>query len=155
MPPSSTTHNQSEPLIPSKLSAEHVEPLSYTTTTAIKALSVARIALGASTIIAPRWTCALFQFPIPASVSILARLFGVRELVLGELLITAEDKGSPTGGRRELRRTLLANLGTDTVDVCSVVFAVATGTIGRVPGALFGAGAVVALGLGGLGLRGL
>lgn len=155
MPSSSTTHSQSEPLIPSKLSAEHAAPLSNTTSTAIKALSLVRIAFGASTLIAPHWTGALFQFPIPASASILARLFGIREIVLGTLLITAEDKGSPAGGRRELRRALLAGLGVDTIDIFSSVFSVATGAMGRVPGALFG-GAALALVLGGgLGLRGL
>ena len=155
MPPSSTTHSQSEPLIPSKLSAEHAEPLSYTTSTAIKVLSLVRIALGAATFIAPKWTCALFQFPIPVSASVLARLFGVREIILGELLITAEDKGSPAGGRRELRRTLLANLGADTVDICSVGFAVATGAMSRVAGALFVGAALGLVGLELIGLRGL
>lgn len=85
----------------------------------------------------------------------MARLFGGREVVLGELLITAEDKNSPTGGRREIKRALWANIGADTIDVCSVIFAVATGTMGKIPGVLFGGGAAVALGLGALGLKGL
>jgi hypothetical protein len=87
--------------------------------------------------------------------SVIVRLFGVREFMLGELLMTAEDKNSSTRGRREIRRALLANMGTDAVDVCSVVFAVATGAMGRVPGALFGGAGAVALGLGVLGLKGL
>jgi len=155
MSPSSTTHNQSEPLIPSKLSDEHAKPLSYTTSTAIRVLSVARIALGASTLIAPTWTGTLFLYSIPASASILARLYGVRELALGEMLITAEDKSSPGGGRRELRRTLLACIGSDAVDVCSAVFAVATGAMDIVPGALSGGGAAVLMVLGCLGFSGL
>jgi hypothetical protein len=87
--------------------------------------------------------------------SVIVRLFAIRDFMLGELLVTAEDRNSPTGGRREIRRALLANIGSDAVDICSIGFALATGTMGRVPGALFGGGAALFLGLGVLGLKGL
>jgi hypothetical protein len=155
MASSSTARNQSDPLIPPKFSNEQPPPLSSTTVRANRALSFLRIGLGASTLIAPQWTCALFQMPIPATMSVIVRLFAIRDIMLGELLITAEDKKSPTRGRREIKRALLANIGSDAVDICSIGFALATGTIGRVPGALFGGGAAVFLGLGILGLNGL
>ncbi|KAF2262691.1 hypothetical protein CC78DRAFT_605740 [Lojkania enalia] len=151
----SPTHNQSEPLLPSKLANEQFSSLSTTSTTAIKALSILRIAVGASCIIAPRWSCALFQFPIPAAYSVMPRIFGVRDLILGELLITAENKESPDGGRREIKRALWANIGADVVDVGSVLFGLATGTVGRAPAAIFGGGAAAFVILGVLGLRGL
>ena len=83
------------------------------------------------------------------------RLYAIRELALGELLLTAEDKTSPTGGRREIKRALWANIGCDAVDICSVAFGLASGTIGRLPAALLGGPAAVAIGLGTLGLKGL
>ncbi len=74
--------------------------LSRTTQTAIKALSVIRIATGAACLVAPRFTCALFQYKVPAEQTILVRMFGVRDAVLGELLITAENKETHDQGRR-------------------------------------------------------
>lgn len=83
------------------------------------------------------------------------RLFGVRDLALGELLFTAEDKDSPNGGRREIKRALLAGIGCDCVDVASIVFGVATGTVGKAPALIFAGGAAAFVGLGALGMRGL
>ncbi|KAF2800130.1 hypothetical protein K505DRAFT_320640 [Melanomma pulvis-pyrius CBS 109.77] len=148
------SQNGSEPLLPPKLLNEGPEPISATSLGAIKALSILRIALGASVLIAPRWSSALFRLPIPAEMAVIARLFGGREVVLGELLLTAQDKNSPTGGRREMKRALWANIGADSLDVCSVIFAVATGTMGKVPGALFGGGAAVLIALAALSLKG-
>ncbi|KAF2193397.1 hypothetical protein K469DRAFT_712153 [Zopfia rhizophila CBS 207.26] len=156
MAPSSTTsHNQTDPLLPSKLINEQPEHLPSTSSTSIKALSILRIAVGASCLIAPRFSCALFQFPIPAAMSVMPRLFGVRDLVLGELLLTAEDKNGPDRGRREIKRALWAGIGTDAVDIASILVGVVTGTVGRIPAAIFGGGAVAFIGLGALGMRGL
>jgi len=67
----------------------------------------------------------------------------------------ADDKTSLGGTRRELKRTLWANVGCDMVDICSLGFAVASGHIGRLPGALLAGGAAVCAGLGLLGLNGI
>ncbi|KAF2468518.1 uncharacterized protein BDR25DRAFT_344244 [Lindgomyces ingoldianus] len=155
-PGSIASHNQSERLLaPKPMNEQYSEPLSSTSSGAIRALSILRIAVGAGCLIAPRWTCALFQFPIAASVSVMPRLFGGRDLVLGELLMTAEDENAHDGGRREIKRALWAGIGTDAIDIGAIAFGVATGTVGKLPGAIFAGGAVAFIGLGALGMRGL
>lgn len=149
----STQGHDTEPLLPSKAINKH--PLTQTSSSAIKALSILRIALGASTVIAPRWTCGLFMLPLPATSGILARLFGVGDIVLGELLITAEDKNSADGGRREVKRALWAGIGADCVGLASFAFELAAGNVGRTPSFLFAGGAAACIGLGALGLQGL
>lgn len=101
----SATHNDNEPLLngPHKAGSEiPVAPLSSTTQTAIKALSVIRIATGVACVFAPIFTCGLFKYAVPVEHSLLVRMFGVRDFVMGELLITAEDKKSPDGDRRSV-----------------------------------------------------
>ncbi|CAO2655765.1 Nn.00g045680.m01.CDS01 [Neocucurbitaria sp. VM-36] len=99
----SSLHGPNDPLLgaQSKLmnNDPNSPPLSSTTLTAIKALSLIRIATGAACLVAPRFTCALFKYPVPAEQALLVRMFGVRDAVFGELLITAEDKTAPDGGR--------------------------------------------------------
>lgn len=75
--------------------------------------------------------------------------------MLGGLLLTAEDKHAPDGGRREFKRAVWANMAADTIDIGGLVYAVAKGHVGKSTGGLFGAGAVVSMGLGAWGLRGL
>lgn len=82
-------------------------------------------------------------------------MVGARDGVLGELLLTAEDKSAPEGGRREMRRALWAGIAADAIDIGSLAYAVAKGHVGKPTGGLFGAGAVVFIGLGAWGLRGL
>lgn len=130
-------------------------PLSSTSQIAIKALSVIRIATGAACLVAPRFTCGLFRYTVPAEQAVLVRMFGVRDAIFGELLVTAEDKGRDDGGRREIRRAIWAGIAADVVDIGSLVFGVAMGQVGKTTGGLLGACAVGALGLGALGLRGL
>ena len=132
---------------------EQHEPVSSNLSVAIKILGIHRVALGAFCLIAPRFSCALFQFPVPAAYSIMPRLFGVRDLVLGELLLTAEDKNSSGGGKREIKRALWANIGTDCVDLASIAFGVATGTFGKTPALIFGGGAAASAVVGGLIMR--
>lgn len=87
--------------------------------------------------------------------AVLARLFGIRDLILGELLLTAEDKKLPDGGKREIKRALWANLAADAVDMCNIGFAVATGTIEGLPAAIFGGGAALLVALEAGVMRGL
>lgn len=75
-------------------------PLSSTTLTAIKVLSVIRIVIGTACLIAPRFTCALHSYNVPVEQALLVRMMGVREGVVGGLLFTAEDKEMGDGGRR-------------------------------------------------------
>ncbi|KAF2001889.1 hypothetical protein P154DRAFT_618968 [Amniculicola lignicola CBS 123094] len=154
MAPPSLSH-QSEPLLPPKLMNDHPETLSPTSANVLKAFSVMRVALGAALIVAPRWSCALFQLPIPAAYLVLSRLVGIRDVALGELLFTAEDKTGPDGGRREIKRALWANIATDTADVAAVAYAFAVGNMGRAPAAMLGGGGILYMLLGTVVLRGL
>ncbi|KAJ4991999.1 hypothetical protein SVAN01_02594 [Stagonosporopsis vannaccii] len=131
------------------------EPVSAATLWAIKALSYMRIATGAAVLVAPQFTCALFKYNVPVGSALLVRMVGARDGVLGELLLTAEDKNAPDGGRREIRRALWTGIAADAIDIGSLAYAVAKGHVGKPTGGLFGAGAVVFIGLGALGLRGL
>ena len=131
------------------------KPLSASTQYAIKALSYMRIATGAACLIAPQFTCALFRYNIPAGSALLVRMVGARDGVLGELLLTAEDKNAPDEGRREMSRAIWTGIAADAIDIGSLAYAVAKGHAAKSTGALFGAGAVVFIGLGAMGLRGL
>jgi hypothetical protein len=148
-------NSQSEPLIPAKLTNRQPasRPLKPTAFYTIKALGYARIGLGAASLLAPRFTCGLFKLIISNETGTVARLFGVRGVVLGELLITADDKTLLGGGRRELRRLLRANMGCDMIDICSIAFAVASGHMDRLPGALLAGCAAMGVGMGLLGLK--
>ena len=165
--------NPTEPLLGDPLKPMSDAPpqaLSSTTRTAIKALSIVRILTGAACIIAPRFTCALFRYNVPAEQTLLVRMFGVRDTVFGELLITAEHNEKKDCGRRqvpqvqaestltvarELRRAIWAGIAADVVDIGSLAFGVAMGQVGKATGGLLGAAAVGAIGLAAVGLLGL
>jgi hypothetical protein len=121
----------------------------------ITPFGLARISLGTAALLFPHWTCSLFRFAAPASSLVVVRLFGVRDAILGEMLYTASDPTAPDGGRKELKRALWRNITADSVDMCSVGVAVATGALGRVPGAMLAGGAGIGVVMGVLGLRGL
>lgn len=73
---------------------------SSTTRAAYNTLAAIRIATGVACIVAPRFTCGLFRYSLPAEHGLIVRMFGIRDAVFGELLITAEDSKLPDGGRR-------------------------------------------------------
>lgn len=131
------------------------KPISTSTSYAIKTLSYMRIAAGAACLIAPQFTCALFKYNVPVGSALLVRMVGARDGVLGELLLTAQDKDASDGGRREMRRAIWTGMAADAIDIGSLVYAVAKGHALKSSGGLFGAGAVVFMGLGAWGLRGL
>jgi hypothetical protein len=101
--PQSSHQESSNPLLgrsPKLNSDSASHELSFTSRTTSKALSIIRIATGAACLIAPRFTCAIFKYNVPPEHSLLVRMFGVRDAVLGELLITAEDR--QTGSTRQV-----------------------------------------------------
>jgi hypothetical protein len=83
------------------------KPLSSTSQTIIKTLSVIRIATGVACLLAPRFTCALFKYNVPVEQSLIVRMVGGRDAMLGAILITAEDKNQADGGRRWVSGVLL------------------------------------------------
>lgn len=116
-------------------------------------LGYARIILGAGSLLAPYFTCGVFKFDITNETATVVRLFGVRGVAFGQLLITTGDKSLVDGGRRELRRLLRANVGCDMIDVCSLVFAIINGHMDRLPGTMLAIGAAVCVAVGILGLK--
>ncbi|KAH7068723.1 hypothetical protein FB567DRAFT_541059 [Paraphoma chrysanthemicola] len=156
--PHATQHNSTDPLLgaPSKLRDDSAaQPLSTTAQTVIKVLTVMRVGVGAACIVAPRFTCALFKYNVPAEQALIVRMFGARDAVFGELLATAEDKERPDRGRREIKRAIWGALAADVMDLGAIAFGVATGQVGKTPGILLGAAAIGAIGIGAVGLRNL
>lgn len=117
-------------------------PTSYATT----ALGYSRICLVLDCLLAPNFACNLFKFAISNETATVVRLFGVRGIALGELLVTAED-------RKELRRLLHANVACDVIDVFSLAAAIIFGNMEWLPGGMLIGGGVVCAGVGLLGLK--
>lgn len=148
------TQPEVEPLTRAKLANNQPasKPLTPTAFYTVKSFGYARICLGTASILAPRLTCGLFQLYISNETAAVARLFGVRGIALGGLLITAEDETLPDRGSRELRRSLRANMWCDIIDIFTLAFAVANGHMDLVPGKLLMACAAWGVGMGLLGL---
>ena len=126
------------------MSSEKRSPLPVFSTTLLAAL---RIAVGGSTLVLPLQASALFGVPMAPENKIMARLFGIRDLVLGVLLWTSR------GESEILRRAMWAGLVIDAVDVCSCAFGVLDGTVRNRAILSVGAGALSFVGLALLGLR--
>ena len=96
---SHTSQKVTEPLLSTSANPKSAtaEPLSAGTQYAIKALSYVRIATGVACLVGPQFTCALFRYNVPVGSALLVRMVGARDGVLGELLLTAEDKNAPNG----------------------------------------------------------
>ncbi|KIW01359.1 uncharacterized protein PV09_07130 [Verruconis gallopava] len=119
---------------------------------AITALGAIRAVLGAGLLIAPRFVGGLFHIPVTAQSALIGRAVGGRDLVLGELLLTADGSQKD---RKEVKRALWAGLAADALDIGSIVFAVASGQLSRTGAGLFGGGATAFVLLGVVGLRSL
>jgi hypothetical protein len=94
---------ESDSLLPSTPKfRNHAVPaeLSSTTRAAYNVLAAIRIATGVACIVASRFTCELLRYSLPAEHGLIVRIFGIRDAVFGELMITAEDKRLAYGGRR-------------------------------------------------------
>lgn len=98
--------------------------------TAVTALGMARAGLGAVVTLFPGWTAGLIGISLDPAGAVFARAFGVRDLILGELLLTAGGNHAPDGGRREVRRMLWAGLAADAADLVIVSFAWGAGDLG-------------------------
>jgi hypothetical protein len=129
----------------------------------ISFLSIARILVGSSMLFAPRLAGQLFGVPIAPETNVVARLFGVRELVIGAFLWSGRGNISRTAAkadaakimeaRRDVRNILGLGMLCDSVDVCSSVVAVLTeGMQGRAI-SLVGGGAALLAALAGVALR--
>lgn len=133
--------------------------------TAVHALAWARVIAGGMAVVVPSLAARLFQLPGISSTSISAyfiRLFGIRDVVIGELTWVHRPKFASPGSaseesmseveRKTLRTILFANVATDAMDVVAAATALSSGAIPRNAALFIGGGAVTFLGLGLIGL---
>ncbi|KAF2449416.1 hypothetical protein P171DRAFT_427611 [Karstenula rhodostoma CBS 690.94] len=147
-----------DPLIGAKATSnQDPKPIPSSSALVINTLALGRIGLGIASFVAPTLTFSLFKIAIPANMTPLARMFGGRELVIGEWtwMINHEDRNVGDGGRRELKRTMRLNTVVDALDFAAVGYGVATGTLGRLPAGLLAGGALTCVAMDLWGLRGL
>lgn len=118
---------------------------------AITALGAIRIATAAACMVAPQFTSRLFLVDVPPAASLAMRMVGAREAALGGLLLV----GKNSGRRDALRMVLMAGIAADLLDIVAGVVDVASGSIGMGTLDMVAGGAVLAVALGVVGLRGL
>ncbi|KAH8901741.1 hypothetical protein GQ53DRAFT_740475 [Thozetella sp. PMI_491] len=135
------------------------------TSTTTNILGAGRFLFGAATVIAPIATCKAAFFTLHPSATLVARLLGVREVVIGGLTLftarrhaTALRSESPEASAKEtqnLRSVLWANIFNDASDVAVCLTAVAMRSINPKAAIVFGGGAGALVLLGELGIKGL
>lgn len=125
---------------------------------AIKSLAILRTVTGVALLALPGPTARLFMLP-SASSTLLLRLAGSRDLVLGGLLWSASQSATPSSSSSDdtqpavLRHALIANAVVDAIDLFAVGAFFAEGSMGLEPTLLVGGGAIVQLGFSLAGLR--
>ncbi|GAM89847.1 hypothetical protein ANO11243_078860 [Dothideomycetidae sp. 11243] len=125
----------------------------------IGVFGLARVAVGLSCLIAPRFASSLYGIDaIPAS-NIVFRLFGVRDAVLGALLWQVQRNAAKVGAdahcAQRVKNLLYIGVFIDVVDVISSAVCLAEGNLSDRTTWMIGAGAVSFASLGGLGLMSL
>ncbi|SPO03033.1 uncharacterized protein DNG_05714 [Cephalotrichum gorgonifer] len=141
----------SSPLIPKNLppnpSTTPAPPSTYRALA--RAVGAARLLFGASCLLAPAFTMSLLRIPLAGTATTFVRVFGVRDLVLGDLLLLAtSSSGDPDGRARraEVMRLLWAGVAVDLLDVCVAQVALGAGDLGMPGYGLFcGLGVVSAV----------
>jgi hypothetical protein len=116
-----------DPLVGSKaISNQEPRPIPTSSALAINALAFGRISLGLACLVAPTFTLGLLKLPIPANMTLIPRMFGGREIVVGEWTRSAkeDDKDGAEGGRRELTRGMRLNTLVDALDFAAVGYGV-------------------------------
>lgn len=124
-----TMSSPSSPLLP-KDGSSAPKPLSRT---AARAAGLARVLFGAACILAPTLTMRLFGIDLSPGAAFLVSFSGIRDAVLGELLLVSDGQRAKSAGgtAREAVRTILWGIAAvDALDVCVLGMAVAKGELG-------------------------
>lgn len=140
------TMTPSSPLLPRDAPDNAPKPLSRT---AARATALARLLFGAACILAPTFTMRLFAIDVPPGASLLVGLMGTREIVLGELLLTADAAQARGEGKSPVRRILWGVVAVEALDLCVMGMGVARGEVGWSGFGLFSGFVAAALGLAG------
>lgn len=137
-------------------------------TIAIRALAIARCGVGIALLALPQTTARLCLMPASAPATLIYRLAGSRDFAVGGLLWSASatapqpsstaiepppSAASAKTSNPRLRQALIAGAIVDAIDLISVGASFADGSLPLEPAALVGAGAVLFLTLGLVGLR--
>ncbi|KAH7245127.1 hypothetical protein BKA59DRAFT_169492 [Fusarium tricinctum] len=130
-------------------------PVSPFIITATKVLSIVRVAVGGACFFAPQLTCSLHDYHVPAPYLLFVRMIGAREAINGALLYTARDENESDGGRRSIRRALWVGIIADSTDIFSLLYGLAMGEVGTSIAGITGTGAIGAITLAAVMLRGL
>jgi hypothetical protein len=141
------------------------QSLSTIATVPISALSIARMIIGSSMLLAPQLSASFFGVPLTPESNIAGRLFGARDLILGVLLwksrsnltksILKADGVLMEDARRDIKRLLWIGLLIDSIDVGSSLFGIWRGEMDGKAFGWVGGGAAGGVILAGICLRAL
>lgn len=116
------------PLLRAQVKAKPAPPLNGLQRFALGLFSTVRIIRGLTFIVWPALGLSSFDIPQTGATFLLGSLLGSRDLLLGGLLLTADDRSTVAGSApnlREVRRALLVNLLSDAMDTLILIFAAA------------------------------
>ncbi|KAK4443186.1 hypothetical protein QBC34DRAFT_417532 [Podospora aff. communis PSN243] len=109
--------------------------------TLLNIVGITRAAFGVGCLIAPSFALQIvgLSSSLSAEASIITRMFGVREIIVGEALLLADRSAkakrgtaAQEAGHEEVKRAIWLNIATDSLDVVALAFALAQGVLDKV-----------------------
>ncbi|KAK0631477.1 hypothetical protein B0T14DRAFT_501776 [Immersiella caudata] len=106
--------------------------------TLLNIIGITRAAFGVGCLLAPTFALQIvgISSPLSAEASIITRMFGVREIIVGEALLLADRSAkakrgtaAQEAGHEEVKRAIWLNVVTDALDVVALGFALAQGVL--------------------------
>jgi len=162
-PPKTAKMSVSSPLLNTNINPTTKAPSgpSPLAKTILSLMGFTRAAFGLTCLLVPTFALPLLGLTSPLSPagSIITRMFGVREIIVGELLLLAERSASSKRGTAaqdsgdgEVKRAIWLNVGTDGLDILAVGLALGQGMLDWGTAGRLGGTAVLYAGMG-VGLR--
>jgi hypothetical protein len=126
------------------------------TSAIITSLAAFKIILGASCVVAPRFTCSLFLLKLPPQAVIAGRLFGSSCAALGALTLNLNKRHSAGKlSKEDLETAMLLNIMADTADTVSCMVGYSSGMYGLGALGMLGGGCAALATLGVVGYKSL
>ncbi|KAK1749542.1 hypothetical protein QBC47DRAFT_395637 [Echria macrotheca] len=106
--------------------------------TLVNVIGITRAAFGVGCLLAPSYALKIVGLTSALSpeASIITRMFGVREIIVGEALLLAERSAAAKrgtaeeeAGHEEVTRSIWLNVATDSLDVVALAFGFAQGSL--------------------------
>lgn len=128
----------SSPLAKSSNGEEIVPLPSRFTRGLVTFIGISRTIAGVGCLLAPSMTAKIFGFStLSPEAALLARMFGAREIVIGEGLLLAEwtsqGRPHPKAAHQQVARAIWANVAIDGLDIVAVLLTLAVGVADGVP----------------------